>query len=257
MIRVAIVDDDVVYRTGRAALLAPIDGIKVNATLDFEEALAYGDSWNDIDVALVDAYDARSTLKRTEASRRAGVVMPGVDRFGGVRVVQAIRACRGTEAPTIIVVSHYKSGNALLWKRMAEAGADFFYDHFEVGDANHLVEAILRPARKRSVSAGEADLRSLGLGPRARVNVAIETLLAEEPVGAMLTAGVPHKALRGAQHRSRKLRAQLESLLDMRAHWHRDSERRLKSPPLSQLRPIVRRALGLDLRTEDDLPSEL
>jgi CheY-like chemotaxis protein len=120
-IRVAIVDDDVWIRRGRAQALSEMAGVEVTAVLGHAEALERPASWSAVDVALVDAWDHRA----------------GFDRFPGVAVVRHIRASEGGERVKVVVVSGHVV-NDLLRLRMAEAGADLFYGHEEVADAASL-----------------------------------------------------------------------------------------------------------------------
>lgn len=112
---VAVIDDDLWVRTGRATALTGA-GLRVVAACDHAAALALGpDVWDQVDVALVDAWDGREAW----------------DRFPGVAVVEAIRR-RRTPAETLIVVISGHVVSDVLRLRMAEAGADFFYGHEEV-----------------------------------------------------------------------------------------------------------------------------
>jgi DNA-binding NarL/FixJ family response regulator len=125
---VAIVDDDLWIRNGRAHALAGVDRINVVATLSHSDALGCEDVWASVDVALVDAWDHRA----------------GFDRFPGVGVVESIRRLR-TPLETVIIVITGHVVNDVLRLRMAEAGADYFYGHDDVASLAELVSVITAP----------------------------------------------------------------------------------------------------------------
>lgn len=126
-LQVAIVDDDVWIRRGRAAALADAAGIVVVAELAPDDALARKsiEDWADVDVLLVDAHDETA----------------GFDRFVGVKIVQQVRAICGPKRPRVVVITGHVF-NDLLRVRMAEAGADFLYGHADVRSVDALVAAI-------------------------------------------------------------------------------------------------------------------
>jgi DNA-binding NarL/FixJ family response regulator len=155
--RVVIIDDDLWVRRGRAAALGEVSGVRVMATFSHRDAMAY-EGWEDVDVAIVDAWD------ETEA----------FDRFPGVRVVQTIRARRSPAETLIIVVSGHVFDD-MLRLRLAEAGADFFYGHGEVRDVDTLAGAILRPNDARRVTpSGRERLAEVGLTPGSHPNAALD-----------------------------------------------------------------------------------
>lgn len=123
--RVAIVDDDVWMRTGRAAALAAFNDIEVVVALHPREAIDDVTQLNNADVVLVDAHDPDA----------------GFDRFHGVDVVRHIRAERPGALPVIVVITGH-ARNDLLRRRMAEAGADFLCAHREVHSPDMLVSTI-------------------------------------------------------------------------------------------------------------------
>jgi CheY-like chemotaxis protein len=126
--RVAVVDDDLGIRDGRAQALGTVDAIEVVATMDHAEAVDSFDLWESVDVALVDASDHRA----------------GFDRFPGVAVVEAIRRVRTPDETTIIVITGHVV-NDTLRLRMAEAGADYFYGHDDVAGIEELIDVVTTP----------------------------------------------------------------------------------------------------------------
>ncbi len=154
-IRVAIVDDDLWIRDGRAAALRTRPLFEVVMAGSHADALAAGDAWADVDVALVDAWDRRA----------------GFDRFPGVAVVSAIRAFGHPDTRIVVITGHVL--NDALRLRMAEAGADYFYGHEDVADLDALADVIRRPspARRPSLDAGE--LAALGVRRGSRPNDAL------------------------------------------------------------------------------------
>lgn len=131
-VRVAIVDDDLWVRTGRAEILSQDPRVDVIAVLGHAEALEQTALWDTVDVVVVDAWDHRA----------------GFDRFPGVGVVRAIRRHSRDSPPTIIVVTGHVV-NEMLRVRMAEAGADFFYGHEDVFHPDRLLAVILDPGPVR------------------------------------------------------------------------------------------------------------
>ena len=123
-VRVAIVDDDIWVRTGRAAALSTA-GLDVVASVTHEEALEVGRSWAGIDVMVVDAWDARAAF----------------DKFPGVRVVQSVRQQRSPSQTRIVIITGHVF-NELLRCRMADAGADELYGHDDVADVPSLVAVV-------------------------------------------------------------------------------------------------------------------
>jgi len=129
-VRVVVVDDDEWVRRGRVAALAELAAVADVVGIDHRAALADPTRWDGVDVVLVDAHDPDRAW----------------DRFPGVGVVQAVRACRGPDAPRIVVVTGH-DGNDLLRRRVADAGADWFFSHRDVRDVAHLAAAVLEPER--------------------------------------------------------------------------------------------------------------
>jgi DNA-binding NarL/FixJ family response regulator len=160
--RVAIVDDDLWIRNGRAQALAEVDGIEVVGTMDHAAAVDATDLWDRVDVALVDAWDHRA----------------GFDRFPGVAVVEAIRRGRSAEATTIIVITGHVV-NDMLRLRMAEAGADFFYGHEDVAGVAELVDVVLNPGVDHRPEVTADAFRELGVRAGSRPNAALAWLRGE------------------------------------------------------------------------------
>jgi CheY-like chemotaxis protein len=157
--RVAIVDDDIWVRAGRAAMLDGA-GFEVVRVCDHEAALDDHQGWGDVDIALVDAWDAEQDW----------------DRFPGVRVVEAIRRSEHGGRILVLVISVHAT-NEVLRLRMAEAGADFFYAHSELRGPDDLVRAMTRPDdARRSRSGDGAVLEALGIQPTSRLNAALHDI---------------------------------------------------------------------------------
>jgi hypothetical protein len=156
VVRVAIIDDDLWIRDGRALGLAPIAGIEVVATLSHADALGRDDLWTSVDVALVDAWDHRA----------------GFDRFPGVGVVEAIRRRRTPEETVVIVITGHVL-NDVLRLRMAEAGADYFYGHEDVAGVTELVAVITRPDPSNRPQVDPVVLEQIGVRAGSRPNAAL------------------------------------------------------------------------------------
>lgn len=149
--RVVLVDDDAWVRNGEAAMLARIPDIEVVAHVGFQEALAWAEEWDDVDVVVLDAYDRSA----------------GFDRFLGAQVVEGIRR-RRLSTETLVVVVSGRVSNPHLRLRMAEVGADFFYDRDEIDDLDVLVSVIRSPDEQRRTTPGERrDLEARGLSSRS------------------------------------------------------------------------------------------
>lgn len=148
-------DDDHWIRTGRAAALSTVPGIKVVSEVDPGHALRHSSTlWDDVDVALVDAYDQEA----------------GFDRFPGAAVVKAIRAHpRGSQIGVVVITGHV--ANDMLRIRMAEAGADLFYGHSEIASPADLLGIIERAAH---IAGATGRLKTLRSAVMQRPDAAVE-----------------------------------------------------------------------------------
>jgi len=175
--RVAVIDDDLWVRTGRATALAEA-GLQVVAACDHAAALALGDAWDQVDAAVVDAWDGREAW----------------DRFPGVAVVEAIRRRRAPAQTLIVVISGHVLSDVLRL-RMAEAGADFFYGHEEVRELDDLLAVIRSPEQARRVEVVDTgELQALGLSRSSRPNAALADITRRGLTGAF-APGTSQKAL--------------------------------------------------------------
>lgn len=130
VLRLAIVDDDIWVRAGRAHLLSCTGEFQVVAVLGHVDAIEQSHLLAEADVVLVDAYDPR----------------PAFDHFPGVAVTKAIRR-HGPHRPAVVAISGHVA-NELLRLRMAECGADLFYSHDEVADLEQLAQVIRNAAQR-------------------------------------------------------------------------------------------------------------
>lgn len=125
MTAVAIVDDDLWVREGRAGALRdrghPV--VWVSSHVDALER----ERWDDVEVLLVDAHDPDA----------------GFDRFVGVSVVERVRARGGDRTRVVVLTGHLL--NDLLRIRMADAGADELYHHGAVRSPDDLVALVSGP----------------------------------------------------------------------------------------------------------------
>lgn len=163
MAGVAVVDDDPFARRGIASFLGECEGIEVVAVVDHDAALALGDRWLQVDVALVDAADdSRSD-----------------DHFPGVAVVEEIRRRCGRDRPCVVVMTGHAYDEAVR-RRMREAEADHFYDRRELLDERSMLAAVLRPSAVLPEPEGRtADEERLGISRLTHVNAAVNYALAE------------------------------------------------------------------------------
>jgi DNA-binding NarL/FixJ family response regulator len=155
-ISVAIVDDDVWMRTGRATALRAFDDLDVTVAVHPTEAINEAAHVASVDVVVVDAHDPDA----------------GFDRFNGVEVVRRIRSARPGKLPVIVVVTGH-ARNDLLRRRMAEAGADVLYSHRDVQSPEALCRAV-RVAAATSDAVRPAMARALVGEQAATVNAAVD-----------------------------------------------------------------------------------
>ncbi len=158
-VRVAVVDDDAVTRTGTTALLATSSRIEVVLTCSHAEAFGMMPDWPDVDVLIVDAADDRDQ----------------VDHFPGARLVQRLRGLpQGRDLTVIVITGHFLDDALRL--RMREARADFFYSRLDLRSEDALVRAVLKPDAARRVPAARdpETLRQLGITPRSSLSRLIE-----------------------------------------------------------------------------------
>jgi CheY-like chemotaxis protein len=154
--RVAIVDDDLWVRSGRAQALGALADVEIVATLDHAEAVDAVGLWPGVDVVLVDAWDHRA----------------GFDRFPGVAVVEAVRRERTPDETTIIVITGHVV-NDMLRLRMSEAGADYFYGHDDVATADELAAVVRAPGHDHRPDVSATALHDLGVRAGSRPNAAL------------------------------------------------------------------------------------
>ncbi len=224
---VAIVDDNLWVRHGRAAALGEHGGFDV-VELEHRRATELGAGWAAVDVALVDAHDDSEPF----------------DRFPGVGVVEAIRAA-GRPTTAVVVVSRLVD-NPYLRLRLAEAGADYCYHHDEVSDPEALVAVATAPSPDhRVVWPDRAALAALGLGAAARPNATLHYLAAEGLEGAF-EVGVPQKSLELSRRTIMRVRREVGRLTGLRAPL--GSGRGLDAPDWRTVVDFVNRARGVELR---------
>lgn len=157
--RIAVVDDDMWVRTGRVSALESA-GLTVVLACDHDQALAGEELWADVDVVLVDAWDASQEW----------------DRFPGVRVVESVRRVRSSNETLVIVISGHIT-NELLRLRMAEAGADFFYGHGELRNLDDLLRAICAPDQaRRARPSANFNVATFGISSSAQLNAALHDI---------------------------------------------------------------------------------
>lgn len=223
-LRVAVVDDDLWVRSGRASALASA-GFEVVFECDHEEALSDRVAWESVDVVLLDAWDAEQEW----------------DRFPGVGVVETIRRSQRSAQILIIVISGHAT-NELLRLRMAEAGADFFYAHSELRTREELVDAIGNPdAARRSQAAGER-LAALGVSPSSRLNAGLHDI-ESRGLQPAFAPGTSQKALPVGRRTLITTRGRIAEIVRMTKPGTGDPEQR---PEWRRLVRLVNLARGVD-----------
>jgi CheY-like chemotaxis protein len=229
-VKVAIVDDDLWARLGRATGLAGASGYEV-VEMAPRPAMAFAEGWDCVDVALVDAHDATEPF----------------DRFPGVRVVEAIRERRDAGSTLVVVITGH-SENAFLRLRMAEAGADFLYRHEDVRDLRHLVSVIERPDPGRRVARpDDAVLERLGLGPGSRPNAALR-FLEKEGLEGVFDGQRSQKALDLSRRSIMRVRHEVARLADLSPTRPFSASRQLDAPEWRAVVDFVNRARGAERR---------
>jgi CheY-like chemotaxis protein len=225
---VAVVDDDLWVRLGRAAALAKVDGVDEVMELEHAKAAELGTEWDKVDVALIDAHDPAAPF----------------DRFPGVRVVEALREA-GRPTATAIVVSRLVN-NPYLRLRLAEAGADYCYRHEEVADLEALMGVTASPAADHRVVRPTRDaLAALGLGPGARPNAALRFI---EAVGLadVFEWRRSQKSLPLPRRTIMRVRSEVGRLTGL--HSPVTAARDLDAPDWRTVVDFVNRARGVELR---------
>ncbi len=225
-IRVVVVDDDTWIRMGRAQGLAEYADIEVVASLAHDDALAW--PWDDIDVAVVDAHDSSQEW----------------DRYPGVRVVEAIRRTRSSEATTVIVTSG-RMFDPMLRLRMAEAGADYFYAHLDAPDPESLSELIRHPDGSHAAAPGDGhELADMGLRTWSRPNEALRWV-EESGAAAHFTEAGTQKAARASRRALIKTRDEVARLARIDPSLG-DPERRPGDVTWRDVVKFINRTLGRD-----------
>lgn len=146
MSRIIVVDDRASQRDGRVSWLSATPGVQAEG-MTFEQAVALGDGWRDVDIAVLDAHDQRSAERREQAAAEAGIdpIAPH-DNYVGVRVAELIRLHSTPAETRIILISAVARDSDLRARRIAQAGVDYVFEHYEVDhDARTFVRAVLSP----------------------------------------------------------------------------------------------------------------
>ena len=225
--RVAIVDDDLWIRSGRAHALSAVDGIDVVTTVDHTEAIDSIGLWDTVDVALVDAWDHRA----------------GFDRFPGVAVVEAIRRSRTPDETTIIVITGHVV-NDMLRLRMAEAGADYFYGHDDVAGIDELVGVIREPGIDRRPDLSAATMADLGVRPGSRPNAALAWIREEGLDDAF--SGESQKALPVSRRAIMRIRREIGTIARVNEPRATGAEHEVRWPEWQSVVRFVNRVRGVD-----------
>jgi len=218
--RVVVVDDDDLSRRGMAELLGDRPDLQVLAALTHDQALRHP-RWDGVDVALVDAADARQED----------------DQFPGVEVVEAVRE-RGGDRTTVIVITGHFLDDAVR-RRMREAGADYYYNRIDIQDAAALYQAVLsckdQPPPGVPPEQDPEHMFRLGVTEGTRVNDGVR-FAREHPVDSGLSAG----RTRGARARLRYRR-----IFGRQTHLNpvnsdgRPPERAQEDPSISQIQRFL------------------
>jgi CheY-like chemotaxis protein len=225
--RIAIIDDDLWVRSGRAHALASTGRVVVAATLSHAEAHAQTDLWAAVDVALVDAWDHRA----------------GFDRFPGVGVVEAIRRSRTPDETVIIVITGHVL-NDMLRLRMAEAGADYFYGHDDVASIDELVAVITNPDPACRPTPEPSALAQIGVRPGSRPNTALAWIQSEGLVDAF--SGDSQKVLPVTRRTIMRIRREVGSIAKISGSPATGADRNARWAEWQHVVRFVNRVRGVD-----------
>jgi hypothetical protein len=211
-VRIIVIDDHPSQRDGRVLWLSRIAGVEVTG-MTFEEAAALGEGWQAVQIAVLDGHDRRSLAHRAQAAAAAGVApLPPHDNFVGVRVATEIRKHCTSQQTRITLISAYARDNDLRSRRIAQAGIDYVFEHYEADkDEETFVRAVLHPetfpSRDRPV-----DWAAHGYTTEPDVASAI-TIVEESPAGYLLLADGPGNSSRGLEWAFRTMRGRLYKAL--------------------------------------------
>jgi CheY-like chemotaxis protein len=178
MTRIIVVDDQASQRDGRVSWLSTEPGVEAEG-MTFEQAVALGAGWQDVDIAVLDAHDRRSQERRDQAAAEAGIepIAPH-DRYVGVRVAELIRLHSRTR---IILISAVARDSDLRARRIAQAGIDYVFEHYEVDqDARTFVQAVCSPETFSLVASYPAAWSDYTSAPNIRGAIAS---IEESPAG--------------------------------------------------------------------------
>lgn len=170
---VAVIDDDLITRSGIAALLAGRADVGVDATGTLVEAETWTvDRWAGIDWAIIDIHDHGREVSET-----------GTDIFTGIGVIRSVRKVE-PRVRTIAITPTVR--NPLLAARLADSGVDHVFERWEFAEQVDLIDALQRPCPSTAPARHpEYVLRAEGLLPRARPNQAMDLFRASPLYGRL------------------------------------------------------------------------
>lgn len=244
IMRMVVVDDQPSQLTGRVAWLSAVPDVEV-VGLTFEQALALGPAWRDADVVVLDGHDRRAPVRRAAAAMDAGIEpIPEYDNFPGVRVAMAVRNECGPDRPTIILVSSHARDSEIRARRIAQAGIDYSFEHYEVEyDEATFVRAMVDPGAFSHTS----DANPPGADNDVRDIARAIDVLEQSPARELLLSDAPYKRHRDLEWAIRTLREDLADALPDPAVPAGAGPRRRRAPSRALLALQLRQALGLDL----------
>jgi CheY-like chemotaxis protein len=248
VLQIAVIDDQSSQREGRVSWLRDVPDC-VATGLTFEQAMAA--DWQAVDIAILDGHDRRSINRRAEAAAAAGIepIAP-YDNFVGVRVAERIRQTRSPEQTRIILVSAHARDSGLRARRIAQAGVDFVFEHYEVdADQETFVRAVLHP-ESFSPHPDTFDWQALGYSGEPDVAAAIKTWEASA-AGPMLLDDERHRDNPQSEWALRTLRSGLHAALPG-SMSDGSGPRRKRAPAKAWLSKQIRQAFGRDLPTDPD-----
>jgi CheY-like chemotaxis protein len=251
MQRIIVVDDQPTQRTGRVQLLSRVPGAAAEG-MTFEQAMALGQGWSQVQIAVLDGYDRRSAARRVHAAAEAGIPpLAPHDNLLGVRVAMLIRQHCTSEQTKIIMVSTHARDSDLRARRIAQAGVDYVFEHYEVErDEDSFVRAVLSP-EAFSPQRESANWPTHDYAGIPNVAAAIAAMEAS-PAGSMLLADELHKRHKDQEWELRALRQRLHKFLPGQLAGTDTGIRKPRAPRKAWLSAQLRQALGKDLPVDPD-----
>jgi hypothetical protein len=250
--RIIVVDDLASQRAGRVSWLSAQPGVEAEG-MTFEQAMALGPGWRDVQIAVLDAHDRRSSNRRSSAAAAAGIqpIAPH-DRFVGVRVAELIRQHATHQQTRIILISAFARDNDLRARRIAQAGIDYVFEHYEVDqDVQTFAQAVLYPETFSPLRPSPVDWVAHGYSSVPDIQTAI-TAVEESPAAPILLGNQHLEDNKHLEWSWRTLRQKLRKHLHPDLWYDGRGPRKPEAPRKDWLLKQFDEALGKDLPVDPE-----